>query len=261
MKRNYFELPHRTMRLVRRLAVPTLMIALAVAGLSAPARAATSAGNGAGATARSYHVLYLKGVVRQNDALDIETDLRNLLPRARIYYVRSRNAISMMSTQHDFALAQKVVADMSQGARVFRLTYTFTHAGGGKDAAHRSVAVVVASGERASIKQGEKVPLVTGRDSEKANGPSQQYQYIDVGLNLNVSLRGPADDLVLQTKVAESAVVPDKSVAGLPDPVIRQTALDNTSIVSIGKPLVIGSIEVPGTTKHEQIEVTAEAVK
>lgn len=261
MKSSYTELSTRTMCLVRRFAVPILMVALAVAGLSAPAQAATAADHAAGAVARSYHVLYLKGVVTQYDAVEVESDLRNLLPKARIFYVSSRNAISMMSTEHDFEVAQKVVAEMNPGPRVFRLTYTFTNFEGGQSGAHRSVAVVVASGEHASLKQGERVPLVTGRAGANPNDASQQYQYIDVGLNLNVSLRGPADDLVLQTKIAESAVVPDKSVAGLPDPIIRQTVLNNASIVPVGKPLLIGSIEMPGTNKHEQIEVTVEAVK
>ena len=261
MKSTYSELRSRTLCLARIFAVPALMVALAVLGLSATAYAATGSDAATGARSESYHVLYLNGIVSQRDATEIETDLRNLLGRARIYYVPSRNAISMMSTQHDFEIAQKIVAEMSRGPRVFRLTYTFTHFGGGKSAGHRSVSVVVASGEHASIKHGERVPLEMGRDSQEPNGPSQQVQYIDVGLNLNASLRGPADDLVLQTKVVESAVVPGKSEAGAPDPVIRQTVLDSTSIVPVGKPLVLGSIEVPGANKQEQVEVTAEAVK
>lgn len=261
MKSTYFELRSRTLCLARIFAVPALMVALVVFGLSATAHAATGSDAVTGARSESYHVLYLTGVVSQRDAIEIETDLRNILGRARIYYMPSRNAISMMSTQHDFEIARKIVAEMSRGPRVFRLTYTFTHLGGGKRAGHRSVSVVVTSGEYASIKHGERVPLVTGRGSQKPNGPSQVFQYIDVGLNLNASLRGPADDLVLQTKVAESAVVPGKSEAGAPGPMIRQTVLDSTSIVPVGKPLVLGSIEVPGTDKREQIAVTAEAVK
>lgn len=86
-------------------------------------------------------------------------------------------------------------------------------------------------------------------------------QYLDVGLHLNASLSGPANDLVLQTQVVQSAVVPEKSVAGLPDPILRQTTLDSTAIVTVGKPLILGSLDIPGTAKQEQIEVTAEPVE
>lgn len=261
MKSSYIEWRTRTVSLTRMFAIPALMVALAVAGLSATANAAISAEAAASMGPETYHVLYLTGVVRQSDAIDIVTDLRSLLPRARVFYVASRNAISMMSTEHDFEIAQKVVTEMSQGPRVFRLTYTLTDSGGGKSAGHHSVAVVVASGENASIKQGERVPIVTGRDSAGAGRSSDQMQYLDVGLHLNASLSGPANDLVLQTQVVQSAVVPEKSVAGLPDPILRQTTLDSTAIVTVGKPLILGSLDIPGTAKQEQIEVTAEPVE
>lgn len=258
MKSSYSELRNRMLRIARVFAIPALTLAFALCVTSAAANAATDSHSQA---AESYHVLYLKGVVTQSDARDVETDLRNVLGRARIFYVPSRNAISMISTQHDFEIAQKIVEEMSRGPRVFRLTYTFTNSGGGKGAGKRSVSVVVGSGEHASVKHGEKVPVLTGRDVENKDSASTQVQYIDVGLNLNVWLRGPADDLVLQTRFSESAVDREAAVAGLSEPTILQTALENTSIVTVGKPLVLGSIAVPGSTRPEQIEVTVEPVK
>lgn len=258
MKSSYSELRNRTMRVVRRFAVPVLLMALAAVTLSAKADAA-AAPDVANNVANTYHVIYLTNVVSQHDSADILTDLRNMMQGERIFFVPSRNAISMMCTEHDFNLAQEIVADMSRGQRVFRLTYTFT--GSAEGAGRKSVSVVVAAGGHVSLKQGDRIPLVTGGNPENASNASEQVQYLDVGLNIDASLSGTADDLVLHSKVTQSAVVPGKLSTALLDPKIHQTSLDDVSILSVGKPLVLGSIDIPGTQKQEQIEVTAEPVQ
>ena len=174
MKSSYSELRSRIMFAVRRVAVSTLLVALVMASMSATAFAATGRDATTGATSESYHVLYLNGVVSQREASEVITDLRNILYRARIFYVPSRNAISMMSTEHDYEIAKQIVAEMNQGPRVFRLTYTFTHSGGGKAAEHHSVAVVVASGEQTVFHQGKRVPVLTGRDSSSMSKNDEQ---------------------------------------------------------------------------------------
>jgi hypothetical protein len=52
----------------------------------------------------------------------------------------------------------------------------------------------------------------------------------------------------------------EKSGVGPQDPVVRQNVLNGTSTLALGKPLVLGSIEVPGSTRRQEIEVLAEAV-
>src|ERR1019366_10284757 len=42
-----------------------------------------------------YRTLYLSNSTGQRDANDIQTDLRNVLPKTRIYFVGSGNAISI----------------------------------------------------------------------------------------------------------------------------------------------------------------------
>lgn len=261
MKSSYSELWVRATCAARRFAVFTLMVALTVISLSAAAYAAPAADNSNDANAKVYHTIYLKGIVNQDNATDILVDLRNMVPSARYFYVQSRNAISIMGTEHDYEIAKQVVTDMTQGHRVFRLTYILTNLGNGKAAGHRTFAFVVASGERVSLKKGGRVPVVTGYDGKDASHANKQVQYLDVGLNLNASLNGPADDLVLETKVVQSALAPNKSENSSIDPVIHQTMLNSTTILPVGKPVVLGSLDIPGTTKHEQIEVTAEPVE
>ena len=41
-----------------------------------------------------YQTLYLTNLTQQNDANELVTDLRNMLPNAKLYYVPSQSAIS-----------------------------------------------------------------------------------------------------------------------------------------------------------------------
>jgi hypothetical protein len=44
------------------------------------------------------------------------------------------------------------------------------------------------------------------------------------------------------------------------DPVFRQTTLDGTAGLVPGKPLILGSLDIPGTHRHQQVEVVSEAI-
>jgi hypothetical protein len=48
---------------------------------------------------------------------------------------------------------------------------------------------------------------------------------------------------------------------GTQDPVIRQTTLEGTSTLVLGKPLVLGSLDIPGSTRHQEVEVFSELVR
>ena len=47
---------------------------------------------------------------------------------------------------------------------------------------------------------------------------------------------------------------------GARDPIVRQTVLDGQSNLTPGKTVVLGSLDIPGGTRHEEIEVAAELV-
>jgi hypothetical protein len=46
-----------------------------------------------------YQTLYLTNLTQQNDANELVTDLRNMLPNAKLYYVPSQSAISIRALQ------------------------------------------------------------------------------------------------------------------------------------------------------------------
>ena len=85
-------------------------------------------------------------------------------------------------------------------------------------------------------------------------------QYVDVGLNIEASLDLSGPDLKLWTKVAQSSVAEEKSSLSAQDPVIHQAVIQEQARMIEGKPLVLGALDIPGSTRREQVEVVAELV-
>jgi len=237
-----------------------LMICSMLTVTSAMAQSPSADSKSASAKPTRYETLYLTHLTTANDFNDLQTNLRNMLGKAKIYGMPTQHAISIEADDEDLALAHKLVAELDVANKTYRLTYTITDVDGGKKGAAQHVSLVVAVGERATLKQGTKVPVVTGSDKSSA---TTQVQYVDVGLNIDVSLEGGAEGLRLKTKIEQSAVGDEK--AGAPDPTIRQTMLEQVTMVTPGKALMIGVIDlpngVPGSSRKEEVEVLAELVK
>lgn len=211
------------------------------------------------ASNETYQTLYLTNLTQQNDFNDIQTDLRNMLPHAKLFGMSSQNAISIRATPEDIQIAQKILADLDHGKKLYRLIYTINETESGKAAGAHSFTLIVASGGKTTFKQGSRVPVVTGVTGDSASGA--QVQYMDVGLNIEASADGYMDGLRLRSKVEQTNVADEKSGVGTQDPIVRQTVLDGTSTLMPGKPLVLGSLDVPGTMRKQEIEVVAELVK
>jgi type II secretory pathway component GspD/PulD (secretin) len=211
--------------------------------------------------AEAYQTFYLTNLTQPSEANDVSTDLRNMFPKARLYYVATEDAISMRGTAEDIALAKKVLADMDRTRKTYRVTYSITEMDGSKPMGTQHVAVIVAAGSKTIVKQGNRVPLVTGAFEAKSSAPNSQVQYVDVGLNIEASLEGNSDGLRLRSKVEQSNVAEEKSGIGAQDPVIRQTMLEGMSTLTQGKPMLLGSLDIPASTRHEEIEVVSELVR
>jgi hypothetical protein len=231
-------------------------LALAYCGMTAVAQA-PAADEKAGP--EIYQTLYLTNLTQQNDANELVTDLRNMLPKAKTYYVPSQSAISMRGSAEDIALAQKILSDLDKTKKVYRLTYTLTERDGSKIIGVQHVSFIIASGSRTDFKQGSRVPVVTANLS--SGSASSEITYLDVGQEVDASLDGYLDGVRLRTKVVQSGIAEDKSAVGPQAPIIRQITYEGTSTLVQGKPLVLGSLDVPGTTRHQEVEVVSELVR
>ena len=242
-------------------ALCTLALTLFVLSANAQTQAADSRPVEMKASPETYQTLYLTSLTQVRDANDIVTDLRNMFPRAKLYYVPAQNAVSMRGTPDDILLAQKILSDIDRTKKTYRLTYTITETDSGKPVQTQHFAFLVASGEKSTFRQGSRVPVVTGEFNDKTVSPNTQVQYVDVGLNVEATLGSYSDGLKLETKIEQSTVADEKSGVGTQDPILHQTLLETTAALHPDKPLIVGSLDVPGSTRRRQVEVVSELVQ
>jgi hypothetical protein len=205
---------------------------------------------------RPYQVFYLTNANQPNDANEIVVAIRNLVdPTVKIFLVPNQNAITMRGTPEQVALAQKIINDLDRPRKSYRLTYSITELDGGKRVGVQHFSMIVTSGQRTQVRQGSRVPIVTGSDKD-----GSQVQYVDIGLNFDSTLDQYASGARLSTKVEQTSVAEERSGVGPQDPVVRQTTLANTSFLLPGKPVVLGSLDVPGSMRHMDIDVMMEPI-
>jgi hypothetical protein len=163
------------------------------------------------------------------------------------------------------ATAEKAAAPAAETApKTYRLTYTITHLDGTKQLGVQHFALTVNSDNRNSrIRLGSRVPIATGGFSEHgAATPGQlQFQYVDVGLNIDARVREFSTGLLVFSKVEQSTLADEPSGVGNSDPVIREGTLENSAMLTLGKPVMLGSLDAPGSSMHVDIEVVLELVK
>jgi type II secretory pathway component GspD/PulD (secretin) len=218
----------------------------------------------------TYQTFYLANLAQQNDLNDIQTDLRNMFPKARLYAISSQNAISMRGTPEDVQLAQKMISDLDRPRKTYRLTYTITETEGGTRTGTRQLNFVLTPAMKTSLRKGIKVPVFTGETSAESKTQSTPVQYVgaqvkyqDVGLFVQAT----ADEiqngarLRLWSRVSQSSLAEDKSGLGAQDPIIDETVLEGISTLVLGKPLSLGSFDLPGSARKQQIEVVLELVQ
>ena len=211
------------------------------------------------ASADTVKTFYLKNAMQQNDANEIMVALRNMMdPRFRVYLVNSQNALVIDAPPDQLELAQRLITELDRPRKSFRLTYTLTELDGGKRVGERKVAMTITAGQRTSLKQGNKVPVMTGSYDSGTAIEKMQVTYLDVGTNFDATLEEVGNGLSLKSKVEESSLSDDKSGIGAQDPIVRQSVLEGVSPLVPGKPLLLGSLDIPGSTRHFNIEVVAD---
>jgi hypothetical protein len=244
----------KTTRSTSRAALAAIMLAMVCGAMNAIAQTQPA---GTKSSPEIYETIYLTNLTQQNDANELLTDLRNMLPGAKVYYVQSQSAISIRASAEDIALARKMLSDLDKTKKIYRLTYTMTEKDSGKTIGVQHFSMIVASGSMSVLKQGSRVPVGTNTSSAGSN----DVTYLDLGQEIQASLDGYLDGVRLRTKVVQSSIAEEKSSIGTQDPIIRQTTLEGTSTLVQGKTLVLGTLDVPGSTRQQEVEVVSEFVR
>ena len=127
----------------------------------------------------------------------------------------------------------------------YRLTYTLTEIESGKKVGVQHFSMTASSsGQAAVLKLGSKVAVMN--------------TYIDVGLNISAVLTEHSNGVQLDTQVDQSSLEENPS-AGNP-PIVRQAQLRNNALLQPGKPVQLGSLDIPGSNHHLDVEVVLEKI-
>ena len=205
---------------------------------------------------------YLANTSQPNDANEIVTAIRNMVtPADKVYLIPSRNAIVMRALPDDIELTRKLIADIDRPRKTYRLTYTVSEMDNGKRIGLQHFAMVIAAGAKTELREGSRVPITTGSFTAGSASTQSQITYIDIGLNVQAALDQSTDGLNLRSKIDQSSVAPEQGPAfGGQDPIIRQSVLEGTASLTLNKPLTLGALDIPGSTRHLDIEVILEPI-
>ncbi|HTF69164.1 MAG TPA: hypothetical protein VK638_41440, partial [Edaphobacter sp.] len=82
----------------------------------------------------------------------------------------------------------------------------------------------------------------------------------DVGVTIRAQPRQTEDGLRLSSEVQQTSVS-EASLEKVNQPVIRQAKVRDTALLIPGKAVMLSSFDVPGSTRHYDVEVVLEPVR
>lgn len=205
---------------------------------------------------------FLSNAAGANDGNELVNAIRVMLASdIKVYVTPGQNAISVSGTPEEIAAVQKLIGELDRPKKAYRLTFTITESDGGKKIGVQHTAMVVENGQRTTMKNGSKVPVATGSYNTAGASTQTQFTYLDVGINIDATLNEVAGGAQLKAKVEQSSATEDKEIAGIHEPVVRQSVMEGVSLLQVGKPEIVGSLDITGSTRHLDIEVVMEPVK
>ena len=142
----------------------------------------------------------------------------------------------------------------AQPVQPYRLDFSLNELMEGKviNARHYSMNLSVPSSNE--IKIGTRVPVATN---------STQYQYMDVGTSIWAQVRPQGDEFTLAVRSEVSNLdTTSGSGKGIDlSPVVRQIKISGDTLLVLGKPIVIGSVDDPNSKRQFQLEVTVTKLR
>jgi hypothetical protein len=143
----------------------------------------------------------------------------------------------------------------------YRLDFSFNELADGKLLNTRHYSINLTAGESNEIKIGTRVPVAAASAPDPM--AATQYQYLDVGTSIWAQLREHGDEcvLVVRSEVSNFDTSNETEHAAKSLPIIRQIKISGSTLLVVGKPILIGSMDDPNSKRQFQLEVTVTKVK
>jgi hypothetical protein len=139
----------------------------------------------------------------------------------------------------------------------YRVDFSITELAEGKKVNMRHYSMVANSGPWSSLKIGTRVPVATG---STGSGSPTQFQYLDVGTNLDCEVNEQGEDLSLDVR-SEFTNLSGAEEQHSPQPIIRQIQINGRTITSPGKSALIGAVDDPTSNRQYQLEAVVTKLK
>lgn len=135
----------------------------------------------------------------------------------------------------------------------YKLSMTVREMDGSKTVSSRTYDFTQRSGDWGQLRVGSRIPVATGA------GNNSQFQYVDVGLNVDSRVQERDNDLAFDWRLNLSSAAADQNPTG--QPVIRNVSSNGQTLVNVGKPAVMTSVDDMNSTHKFVFEVTATKLK
>jgi hypothetical protein len=137
----------------------------------------------------------------------------------------------------------------------YKLSMTVREVDGAKTISSRTYDFTQRSNEWGQLRVGSRVPVVTGTTGNSM----AQWQYIDVGLKVDSKVQERDNDVAFDWRLDLSSAAAESNPTG--QPVIRNVSSNGQTLLAIGKPVVMTTVDDMNSTHKFVFEVTASKLK
>lgn len=155
---------------------------------------------------------------------------------------------------------QSESTDATSTQKFYRLDYVLREMDGTKEISKRNYTISVRSGNSLrQLRMGSRVPVSTG----PAVNDHPQYQYMDVGMNVDTLTREDQHGVWLDVtgELSSIAVNEGASNTSYSPPLVRQAKVSGSVPIIPGKSMLVFSADEPTTTRRFELSVTATQVR
>jgi hypothetical protein len=145
----------------------------------------------------------------------------------------------------------------------YRLDFAFNEVSDGKVLNTRHYSMNLTASESNEIKIGTRVPVAAASSTNSSASAQVQYQYLDVGTNIWAQLREHGEELLLvvRSDVSNLDTSNESEHTSVSLPIVRQIKISGSTLLVVGKPILIGSMDDPNSKRQFQLEVTVTKLK
>jgi hypothetical protein len=146
-------------------------------------------------------------------------------------------------------------------AHAYRVDFSITELADGKKVNTRHYSVVTNWGPWSTLKIGTRVPVASASNSAAAGLMNTQFQYLDVGANIDCQVNEQGEDISLDVRSDFSNLSSAEGLHSPEPPIIRQVKINGRTVTAPGKTALIGAVDDPTSNRQYQLEAVVTKLK